>query len=115
VAAAPLGKHGVTRVEWQALRGEGRNRPGGTFDSLGSTLVALAVMADHAVYFSDKFVLSQDALDTTRKAAWIGASLKKYPIPGVGLFSPRSATLAVETLSCEPSWDRVTLDQLRRV
>jgi len=28
--------------------------------------------------------------------------------------STGSTQLAVETLSCEPSWDRVTLDQLRR-
>ena len=51
-------------------------------------------MADHAVYFSDTFVLSQDAFDTTRKAAWIAASLDKHPIPGVRLCSPKSATLA---------------------
>jgi acetoin utilization deacetylase AcuC-like enzyme len=77
--------HNPERVELTA---------GGQFDSLGSTLVAFAVMADHAVYFSDKFVLSRDAFDTTRKAAWIAASLDKDPIPGVRLCSPKSATLA---------------------
>ena len=51
-------------------------------------------MADHAVYFSDKFVLSRDAFDTTRKAAWVAASLEKEPIPGVRLCAPKSATLA---------------------
>ena len=34
-------------------------------------------MADHAVYYSDRFVLSKDNFDTTRKAAWIATSLGK--------------------------------------
>ena len=52
-------------------------RIGGLFDNLGSTLIAFAVMADHAVYYSDRFVLSKDNFDTTRKAAWIATSLGK--------------------------------------
>ncbi len=51
-------------------------------------------MADHALYYSDQFVLSKDNFDTTRKAAWIAASLDKDPIPGVRLSSPKSSTLA---------------------
>ena len=50
-------------------------------------------MADHAVYYSDQFVLSKDDFDTTRKAAWIAESLAQEPIPGVQLLSPKSATL----------------------
>jgi acetoin utilization deacetylase AcuC-like enzyme len=66
---------------------------GGQFDSLGSTLVASAVMADHAVYYSDRFGLSKDNFDTTRKAAWIAKSLVNEPIPGVRLCPPKSASL----------------------
>jgi len=51
-------------------------------------------MGQHAVYYSKDFVLSRDAFDTTRKAAWIAASLDKDPIPGVRLCSPKSVTLA---------------------
>jgi acetoin utilization deacetylase AcuC-like enzyme len=51
-------------------------------------------MGQHALYYSDRFVLSKDNFDTTRKAAWIAASLDKDPIPGVRLCSPKSATPA---------------------
>jgi len=70
------------------------NCHGASFDNLGSTLLACALMGQHAVYYSKDFVLSRDAFDTTRKAAWIAASLDKDPIPGVRLCSPKSVTLA---------------------
>ena len=50
-------------------------------------------MADHALYYSDRFVLSKDNFDTTRKAAWIAESLAKEPVPGVRLCPPTSASL----------------------
>ena len=50
-------------------------------------------MGQHAVYYSDGFVLSKDSFDTTRKAAWIAESLVKDPIPGVQLRPPKPATL----------------------
>ena len=66
---------------------------GGTqFDSLGSTLVACALMGRHAVYYSEKFVMSNDSFDTTRKAVWVAASLAKNPIAGVVLNEPTPIT-----------------------
>ena len=49
-------------------------------------------MSPHALYYSDRFVLSQDRFDTTRKAAWMAEALARKPIPGVRLLSPPSAT-----------------------
>jgi acetoin utilization deacetylase AcuC-like enzyme len=51
-------------------------------------------MAASALYYSDRFVLTKDGFDTTRKAAWIGDSLAKHPIPNVRLLPPNPVTEA---------------------
>jgi hypothetical protein len=38
-------------------------------------------MADHALYYSDLFVMSKDNFDTSRQAAWVADSLANEPVP----------------------------------
>jgi hypothetical protein len=61
--------------------------------TIGPPLVAFAVMADYALYYSGQFVLSKDKYDPTGKAAWIAELLAKNPVPGVRLCSPKPTSL----------------------
>jgi acetoin utilization deacetylase AcuC-like enzyme len=46
------------------------------------------------IYFCEEYVASAEAFDTTRKPAWVAASLAASPIPGVELVRPEPLTLA---------------------
>ena len=66
-------------------------------------------MGRHVVYYSEKFVLSDDSFDTTRKAAWVAASLAEEPIPGVVLAEPAPIPLQSAAAVHTPAY----LDALR--
>ena len=44
------------------------------------------------LFFSDDYVASADAFDTTRKAGWIAEALRDSPVPGVELVEPTPLT-----------------------
>ena len=50
-------------------------------------------MGHCVVYYNDRFGLSKDNFDTTRKALWIAESTSKEPMPGARLMSPKAVTL----------------------
>lgn len=45
-----------------------------------------------AVFVSEAYTLAGPSFDTTRKAAWVAASLREHPIDGVALEAPEAAT-----------------------
>lgn len=47
----------------------------------------------HKLYYSEKFVLSEDDFDTTRKAAWVAEELINVPISGALLDTPSQASM----------------------
>jgi acetoin utilization deacetylase AcuC-like enzyme len=46
------------------------------------------------VFYSDTYVSSRKAFDTTRKAQWVAESLQNSPIAGIRLQEPRPATVS---------------------
>jgi hypothetical protein len=60
-------------------------------------------MADHALYFSDLVVMSNDKFDTTRLAAWVADSLADEPIrpPSTMPLDQHGATEALPKLDAD--------------
>ncbi|CAN5794487.1 histone deacetylase [soil metagenome] len=71
---------------------------------------------DLPVYYSPAYTLAGHSFDTTRKAAWVAASLRDRPIPGVRLLEPNPLTADQLTAVHDPAYvEAVRIGQPRHL